>query len=350
MTYFKIGAVALGAFALPIAASAATIDPNAILKTVNLAVLDDMDLRNVDHVEGTTYVGGDLNTGALTGGTVAFPNVTTDTDGLPAAVIGDVTGGTVVGGIVNGNFQGGTRNGVVVGSDYTGENWGTGGLTTNVGTNVAGGVPVSDMAATFTALADSLSTLATSTGATFDTTMNSKSLTSGTGDSGLAVLNLTYAEALALFVNSENISFTIDSGVDTFLINVAGTEFATEGGWNGVSWSAGTILNAQINSNQPAVMFNFFEAEDLTMTSAWNASVLAPYALFTSPGGGINGSVVVADLILGGEIRPYYDSYLFTGTLPAPTPPVTPVPLPAGVILLGSAAAVLGALRLRRRA
>ncbi|KMK68457.1 collagen-binding domain-containing protein [Puniceibacterium sp. IMCC21224] len=347
--YSSVAVLMLGS-----SASAATLDAQSLMQSLNVIVLGDMDLRNTDHVEGTVYVGGNLNSGALTTGSPTYTNISINTDGMANAVVGDVEGAVIVGGAVSGNFQSATKGDVVVGSSFSGTQGGSGSLTQNVGTDVAGGVAVSDMTQTFENLSSSLAGLTTTVGASFDTTQNFKTFTSGTGgDDGIAAINLSYSDAISMFSASEQLRFDLSSSISSLIINVAGDDFASAGYWDGVNnvWNPGTIVGAQVNDNQPKVLFNFFQATELVLGSNWNASLLAPSALLTSSGGGTNGTVVAGDLILGGEIRPYNDSYLFSGTLPASSETISAVPVPAGLpLVLSGLFALFFARRQRRKA
>ncbi|MBE3638083.1 collagen-binding domain-containing protein [Mangrovicoccus algicola] len=308
----------------PLGASAASLDAEALMKSLNVIALGDADTSSVNHVEGPVYVGGNLTSGTFNA----------NTDGLAEATVGGVTGAVIVGGDVNTHLNSGTNGAIQIGGSLNG----TSDVSYNSGVS---GIPVADMVDTFTSLAAGLSTLGDTSGVTYNTAMNFKSFTSGSGNSeGIAILNLSYADALSMFTGAGQISFNIDASVTSFIINVAGTDFASD-------WS--TQVGMQVNSNVSNVLFNFYEAEGVTFTSTWNASVLAPDALVTTAPGGTNGTIVAGELMLKGEVRPYGDTTVWTGTLPAAAP-TTPVPLPAALPLALAGLGALGLVARRRRA
>ncbi|WP_172326849.1 collagen-binding domain-containing protein [Mangrovicoccus sp. HB161399] len=317
----RLALAAALAAGIPAIASAASLDALGLLQSFNVIALDDADMSAVNHVEGTVYVGGDLTSGTFIA----------NQDNLPEAAAGSVTGGLIVGGDLNAHVNSGGNGAIQVGGSLNGSS------DVPVNTGVTG-IPVSEMADTFTSLAAGLSQLSGTDGAAFDTTMNFKSFSSGAGTDGIAVLNLGYDDALAMFTGAGQISFDIDASVTAFIINVAGADFGSD--WSTTVW-------AQVNSNVSNVLFNFYEADTLTFGSTWNASVLAPGALLASAPGGMNGTVVAEDLVLKGEIRTYGDSYVYAGTLPEPA--AAAVPLPAALPLSLAGLCALGLVARRRR-
>jgi choice-of-anchor A domain-containing protein len=132
-----------------------------------------------------------------------------------------------------------------------------------------------------------------------------------------------------LFVNG------LDSD-ETIIVNVSGKtgNFQLNGGG----------FDKALSRN---ILWNFYEAEDISLSSALFGSVLAPKAAMSGFSGSTEGSVIAKTIDLSnGEL--HYQP--FRGDLPEmPTvnPPPAPVPLPAGLPLL---LAALGGLALIRRA
>ena len=121
----------------------------------------------------------------------------------------------------------------------------------------------------------------------------------------------------------------------TTIVNVAGSDIDITGNFN---------------QNSGSILFNFYEADRLDITSTFNFSVLAPFADVLLAGGGMNGTLVAGTLDQRSELRPYDfhgTESLFVGPLPQ-AEQLTAVPLPAaGAMLL---AALGGLFGFRRRA
>ncbi|WP_232829375.1 collagen-binding domain-containing protein [Tropicimonas sp. IMCC34043] len=321
MSFVRVGAFALGVILTPFAASAVSLDAQTLMNTAVAISLGDFTTVNTAHVEGPTYIGGSVASGTFD----------VNTDGLPSINVGGITGGLIVGGDMTAHANT-IIGGAQVGGTFTDTN--SGASSSAVITDHVDGIPVAAMTSLFTDLSGELSSLSTTLGASITGDMNNISVVSGAGVDGIAVLNLDATTAASYFTTNALMNFSIDDDT-TLIINVAGN-FDT------------SYVTAKVNTDQPNVLFNFYEATTVTFGSqAWNASVLAPLATVSTPQGGVNGTVVAGEIRLGGEIRPYNNSNGFAGDLPTATPPV--VPLPASFVLLGSAGLALGAMRRRRR-
>jgi choice-of-anchor A domain-containing protein len=303
-------------------AQAASIDPLDLLQSYNAISLEDFNM-SASHVEGTMFVGGDLNIASSTdvNGDNQIPDAGT---GLSAALVvgGDVNGGDIK--VLNGDAAiGGSANGNVAMN---------GGGTLTQGAFV----PVADVTASMTGLSSQMAALETSAGAGLNynsgTKRNELSLGTGNAD-GFAVLNLTqtqWADLNAIDIN--NLSTSAFNGV---FINVAGDSFTRTGNWN-----------AQASN----VILNFFEATSFAnLNGNLNFSVLAPLADVTTAGSGMNGFVVGKTITNSAEIRPPFTNnpINYTGSLPAPE--MAPVPLPAAAWMLLAALGSLGLMRTRAR-
>jgi choice-of-anchor A domain-containing protein len=338
-------------------AQAASVNAVALLSQINNIVLNNL-TANAE-TEGTIYVGG-----AYTGGATVNP------DGLASFTVGDATGSLVIGGASAGNPNvnngevviGGSNAGSIVSNAPGGSNSITvGGANSgfiqtaqpstisiggaNSGTlNPQGGtaqtntgvipiIPVAEMTGAFRALSLELGALATTDGVVVNASdQNMLSVLSGSERFAVA------HAPLALVAGGTFLGVTQFAG-QTTIINVAGQT---------------VTVGANMNIDLPNVLFNFYEATSLTVNVGWGASILAPFANVTLNGGGVNGTVVSFDLTQNAEVRPYNDSFLFSGDFPedktTPPPPPSPVPLPAAAWMLLAGLCGLAALGRRRAA
>ena len=298
------------------AANAAPFSASDLLTGFTNIVLGD--LTTGVETEGTLFVGGDYNG---SGSTV-------NPDGLPNVDLGGGVNGTfIVGGDMNatnvqlqsGNAQiGGAINGNV-------NNNGSGTVSTGVS-----GVPVADVTTVLQNLSNDLAANNTNTpGGTANTAdQNNINFVSGSGDAdGIQYFNI----AGTVLQTGTFTGITAPAGVTT-IINVGGTNV-----------TVGVNANQQLDD----VLFNFYEATSLTFNSAFNYSVLAPYADVNLGGGGIFGNLVSNNLQQNAEVRPYNDTNNFNGSLPDPSS--TPVSAPATLGLMLTGAGIITLLVQRRR-
>lgn len=270
----------------------------------NLVVLGD--LVSSSEVEGRTFVGGNLS------GTSSNYNI--------SSVAGSNYG--VAGLTVVGNVEGGIKNinngaGAVIGGNVTsGLNLNGAAQTVQVGgtisnTNVNQNTVTSGLAASDPAFAVSLqqdkSLLTTSMtslshdlGQLAPTSTLTISGNRGTFDAvvngdGVAVFNITADQLNSI----GEIAFNLN-GADTAIVNVSGASIKLDDNFLGGTANLGEH-----------VIWNFKDATDLTLTTAWGGSVLAPTAAAHTYNY-IQGSAVFGSLIQDGEMHvgTYAGSYV----------------------------------------
>lgn len=347
---FALGAASLAATFVPGAAfadSSSMISGLDILRTWNLVVLGD--LNSTSEVEGKTWVSGDL-TGSSSNYQIS--SSVDNSDGISGlTVVGDVTGstknlnnasGAVVGGSVSSGFNlnGGTQT-VLVGGSIS---------NTNVNSNVVeSGLSTTDPAF-IQNLTQQASLLETSTQglaytlsqmeatSTVSVSGSTATFTATPNADGVAVFNIDSA----LLDGINEISFDT-GGADTVIVNVSGTSITLDDNFLGNASGLGE-----------SVIWNFYEAEDLTLSTAWHGSVLAPYADATTYNY-IEGSAVFASLDQYGEMHvgTYSGSWEpsdpdTSSSTSSSTSGGTSVPEPGMLLLFGLGLAGLGFLVHRR--
>lgn len=350
MARFRTASLSLAAMAVALAASPVLADSGMIagtdvLKTWNLVVLGD--LTSSSEVEGRTFVGGNLNGNSSNYQIQPIPASSTGTPGL--TVVGDVNGGAknlnngsgaVVGGNVNSGLNlNGAAQTVLVGGSIS---------NTNVNQNtVNAGLAASDpaFAQNLTQQKSLIETSMTGLSHTMSTQgSNSDLVISGNRGtfnaqpdaSGVAVFNISAADLDKI----GEIQFNLN-GADTAIVNVSGSSINLNDNFLGGTQNLGEH-----------VIWNFPDAKDLSLSTAWGGSVLAPGAAATT-GNYIQGSAVFGSLMQNGEmhIGTYTGSYTPPGDPGTPTTPGgssggTEVPEPGMVALFAMA---LGGLLFWRR-
>ena len=275
-------------------AHATAISAVDVLQEYNLIVLGDALVST--ETEGPVYVGGNLTGSGPYG---------VNPDGLPNGSLG---GTLVVGGDVNGEVRLFSGDAVVGGSINTPIfNNGGGTITQGATVDTAG------VAAAFNTLSGALSQL-TDTGGSITGGQNAV-FNSVAGLDGVAVFNV----ADSFFDSISNLTF--NTGDLTTIVNVSGTDIDLSGGFN---FNSGSFTSD--------VIFNFFEAETLVISTAFSAGILAPLAEGEINGGRTEGSVVLGSLVQSVEV----DGPLFDGPLPPP-PTELAAPGPFLLVLLGLA-------------
>jgi choice-of-anchor A domain-containing protein len=291
--------------------------------TSQSAIADSIFNYDVVTTGNLTDNGGDIYGNTFVGGKLAASNSSEfgkNTSGNKVTVAGNVTGGSQIQLVGGGTLTyGGTLDhSLVSGTAVHG----------SVTTTSAFATEMSTDSSYFASLASN--SVFTSSNATLKAT---PTYISGLGTT--AVFNLTSSQ---LFNQNENLDLSASGTINTIIINVNGASDIEQGGqnFNMGNWSSYT----------DNIIFNFYNATTVTLTSALTGTILAPNANVTLGSGAsdVYGAVYAKslDLTAANEIR--NDLYVpVTGSLHPNVPSGAPLPLS-----VWSGAIVLTALGVRR--
>jgi choice-of-anchor A domain-containing protein len=271
------------------------------------------------HIEGKTFIGGNIVNGSIYAQYVDASRLTTE-DTVKVVGNFNVNNGTHVesgyvafGGTTNAAGYNGLCNSSVPGMS------GTGCLK-----HVTDGSLVVEKTSLFAELAaDSAfySGLSSSVGASVTGDMNNKTLKYTGAATDLAVFNLTMTD-----LSGPNWAVDFGSAVNV-LINVTGTEF-----------NAGTTKTNGFSNSVNNVLWNFSDATTLNFGDSWYGSILALNAtIFT--GSNLNGAIAAKSYVGNGEI--HNGSWGYT---------ITQVPEPSALMLTMLGLGFVALIRIRRRA
>ncbi|RYD24450.1 MAG: choice-of-anchor A family protein [Verrucomicrobiaceae bacterium] len=99
------------------------------------------------------------------------------------------------------------------------------------------------------------------------------------------------------------------NGAETILINVSGTG----------SFTVNKNFTNGFTNNESKILFNFYEATNVTLGTNFRGAVYAPRAKVTQAGSNVDGTVVAANFIQTAEVHNvYFNSYLPYTTIPEP--------------------------------
>lgn len=335
-------AVALLALSFSGVASATpttSLSAQQILEQFNLVALGSV--KSSSHVDGRSYIGGSVSGGdyaqhpenmansAYAGLTVAGAASNLHVNSNGAVIGGSLSGSTIQGGgsaAVLGSAAWNNFNvaAYVAGSE-SGNNFNGGHLDSAPATVAAAGS--TDFATTLGDLSTSLSLLA-STGSSVTTNGYGRATFNAVANAdGLAVFDLTALDTL-VFSQSE-FEFKLN-GASTVIINIDEANLKTSA--NFLGGSAQTLA-----SN---VIWNFYNATELTLNNQFGGTVLATSAHLTN-GNNIEGAVLVDTLTQNGEIHAGH----FTGDVTTVSTVPEPETLP---LMLGGLLLVAGFARRRR--
>lgn len=306
------------------------------LNDFGLVVLGDVDTKHL-RVDGTTFIGGNLNGGnyefgkeiargsrdnsAQIGGAIKAQNLTAQAGYIATAGAASYQN-------LNCNGSGMQRACLTFGNDFTAQKAAIAdALYENAGR-------IADMAAN----------------GIVDTRDHNRQSFSYTGSDAVAVFEI---DGAALFARNGNWSLN-PGAAETVIINVSGTDIRNSGGVNFNGFDATGSAN---------ILWNFYEAENVYLDSSrFTGAVLAPWASIYF-GTEINGAVAARSLSGGGSVRgsgfawtppvPVFEApALEPSTGPVigapllPGAPAVAVPEPSAALML---LAGLGALGLARR-
>jgi choice-of-anchor A domain-containing protein len=334
-------AALLSATILALPAAASPVVGVDALREWNLIVLGD--LTSSSEVEGRTFVGGNLD-GNSSNYQIKTPAPSTyETPGL--TVVGNVTGGTknlnnASGAVVGGNVTSGfnlngaaqtVKVGGTIANTNVNQNTVNSGLAANAGFLDGLQQQKSLLSSGMTDLSQGMTKLASNS--TLAISGNRGTFNAQPDAKGVAVFNITGDDLNRI----GEIQFNLN-GADTAIINVSGANIVLNDNFLGGTQGLGEH-----------VIWNFADAKNLSLTTAWGGSVLAPGAA-ANTGNYIQGSAVFGSLVQNGE----FHLGTYTGGY-TPTPPTTnpgtpqPVPEPGTWALMLTGLALAGLLLARRR-
>jgi choice-of-anchor A domain-containing protein len=246
---------------------------------------------------------------------------------------GDSIGLEATGGITSTNVHVNNGNVELGGSAVSGFTANSGGSTTQNSSQPA--TDLTNFTTTLTNTSNSWAALASTSGASVQTSSNSMNFIIPSNAGDFVVVDITSTD----FAQNDSIEFNGGNGIGSnqqVLINVSGTNFTEP---SGVNFNG----NSTLADN---VIWNFSQATAIGLSSGFYGSILAPNATL-STGSTLTGNIEVANISSTGEID--LASPNFTPPLNA-IPAGGPLPVPAsfGLVAVGSVALLAGA-GLRKR-
>ncbi|WP_348010986.1 collagen-binding domain-containing protein [Roseateles sp.] len=329
-------------------AQAVPLTATEIIQNFNVVTLGDFAMASdgTSHVEGLTFVGGSL-TGPSTSWAYGEPNqhnVASYAGFAGLTVLGNASkvrvqgGATVLGSFSNSEVQ----NGNTVAGSMANVNINGGGQSYALDTGLGNWTAAAAQERKATALGTDFSALLHGASGAFKSLADTGStvanngfgkltFTAVAGSDGVAVFNL--AGLSGLLTSAGEFDFVLGAGVDSVVLNsdlAIGTLHA--------NFLGGSAINAGSK-----LLWNFYDASNITITAQFGGSILAPDAVISNPGSSANleGGIFVNSIVQGSEIH----QRGYVGGVPA----VTAVPEPESWLMLAAGLLVMGYLRLRQR-
>jgi len=300
--------------------AAVPITGGDIMSQFNLVVLGD--LESYSHVDGRTYVGGNL-----TGGTADFFQHGNNAAVSDYAAL--VVGGNVTGNIKHVNSSG---NAVIGGNvDSLGMNGGTAQIGGSINGSVGGkhvtgaSVAIPDFGTLFTDYSSAMASQAQNSSVSV---AYGRATFTGSVTSGLAVFDISSS----LFSQINEIQFDLDPGAYA-LINVDGNPAQIAANFLG-----------DYSSLQSSLLWNFPDAASINFERQFRGSILAPGAAIRNQNN-LEGSVVVNSFVQRGEVH----QPIFANNFPPVNAPGLDIPEPQTWALFALALCGMGLVRYRRR-
>lgn len=312
--------MATGAFA-----AESTLSAQNIMQQFNLVVFGSA--TSTSDVDGRSFIGG-----SVSGGTYATSNLMTSS--YPGLIVKGVVGGSIANSTINNGssaIMGSSSNTSYNGAGVTyvagtvqGGNFNQQRLTSlsqnttlQAEVNASNSLTSTTMKSSLGSLSSQLSKLQ-ATGSYSVNNKNKVTFNATANKSGIAVLDLTGSNSTALTAFKE-FAFNVDKSISTLVFNVDSTN---------ISIAANFLANSsqKLASN---IIWNFYNATQISLSNQFGGSILAPNASLTNYNE-INGGVYVNSLTQRGSIN----LATFNGVLPAVPEPETYLLLCLGAALL----------------
>lgn len=149
-----------------------------------------------------------------------------------------------------------------------------------------------------------------------------------------------------MLADATDLTATGLTAIDTLIINVSGKNIHFDSLNYGERESS-----AALNLSASHILYNFFEAENITLGGGFRGNILAPKANFNFTHGDLSGQVIAKSWVGGwGAQANLWDGFFVPPVHEdAPTPPVVSVNEPSTLFLLFGGLMALVSMRILRR-